>query len=230
MKDRQAMKFGFPAAQASGHSAVAAAQLVRAARRRCPIGTSLAVVARRRDKATVNTAVIVLNTANRLTRTTAEETDEPQIEISFVVPVFNEQRCSTSLSARLDQTMEPAHVTAKWCWSMMAVRTAPAEMVDAGLPTGCAFQRRAAVAKFWPSARRQRRTGSRSRQHRGHLDGDLQDPPELLLDFYRRLQEGYDVVYAVRKNRKEGRSSEFCYWAFYRLLVAGDDPDSARRR
>ncbi len=52
----------------------------------------------------------------------------------------------------------------------------------------------------------------------GVLDGDLQDPPELLLDFHRKLSEGYDVVYAVRKNRKEGPVKRLCYWAFYRLL------------
>ena len=35
------------------------------------------------------------------------------------------------------------------------------------------------------------------------IDGDLQDPPELLTEFYQKDQEGYDVVYAVRKKRKE---------------------------
>lgn len=31
------------------------------------------------------------------------------------------------------------------------------------------------------------------------IDGDLQDPPELLEDFYSIMQKDYDVVYAVRK-------------------------------
>lgn len=34
------------------------------------------------------------------------------------------------------------------------------------------------------------------------IDGDLQDPPELIVDLYRKQQEGYDVVYAVRNTRK----------------------------
>jgi glycosyltransferase involved in cell wall biosynthesis len=34
------------------------------------------------------------------------------------------------------------------------------------------------------------------------IDGDLQDPPELIGEFYSLLQSGYDVIYAVRKNRK----------------------------
>jgi len=51
------------------------------------------------------------------------------------------------------------------------------------------------------------------------IDADLQDPPELLLDMYVKLQEGYDVVYAVRKTR-EGVSlfKKLAYKSFYRLL------------
>jgi polyisoprenyl-phosphate glycosyltransferase len=52
------------------------------------------------------------------------------------------------------------------------------------------------------------------------MDGDLQDPPEAiptLLDYY---QQGYDVVYARRVNRKESWWLRACYYAFYRLLAA----------
>lgn len=34
------------------------------------------------------------------------------------------------------------------------------------------------------------------------IDGDLQDPPELIVDLYGKYQEGFDVVYAVRNTRK----------------------------
>ncbi len=50
------------------------------------------------------------------------------------------------------------------------------------------------------------------------IDGDLQDPPELLLEFYPYLKQGYDVVYAVRKQRKEGFVKRSAYYLFYRLL------------
>lgn len=35
------------------------------------------------------------------------------------------------------------------------------------------------------------------------IDGDLQDPPELLDEFYGYYQKGYDVVYAVRKRERK---------------------------
>jgi len=50
------------------------------------------------------------------------------------------------------------------------------------------------------------------------IDGDLQDPPELLPEFYKLLKEGNDVVYAVRKKRKEGWLKKTSYYLFYRLL------------
>ena len=50
------------------------------------------------------------------------------------------------------------------------------------------------------------------------IDGDLQDPPELLLEFYPYLQQGNDVVYAVRKKRKEGLLKRTSYFLFYRML------------
>jgi len=49
------------------------------------------------------------------------------------------------------------------------------------------------------------------------MDADLQDPPEVLLGMISKLRQGYDVVYAIRKNRKEARLKVFLYWFFYRL-------------
>jgi dolichol-phosphate mannosyltransferase len=50
------------------------------------------------------------------------------------------------------------------------------------------------------------------------IDGDLQDPPELVGEFLKKAREGYDVVYAVRKKRKEGFVKKTAYWLFYRFL------------
>ena len=49
------------------------------------------------------------------------------------------------------------------------------------------------------------------------LDADLQDPPEELGRFIDAWREGYDVVYAVRRNRKEGVVKRAAYFLFYRL-------------
>lgn len=50
------------------------------------------------------------------------------------------------------------------------------------------------------------------------LDADLQDPPELIPVFLEQFQAGHDVVYGVRKNRKEPLWLRFCFSAFYRIF------------
>lgn len=52
------------------------------------------------------------------------------------------------------------------------------------------------------------------------LDGDLQDPPELIEEFYKKWQEGYDVVYGRRIKRKEGKILQVLRKLFYRLFRA----------
>ncbi len=50
------------------------------------------------------------------------------------------------------------------------------------------------------------------------LDGDLQDPPELIESFYQKWQEGFDVVYGERVQREATWFLQLAYKAFYRLF------------
>ncbi|MBA3947411.1 MAG: glycosyltransferase family 2 protein [Herpetosiphonaceae bacterium] len=50
------------------------------------------------------------------------------------------------------------------------------------------------------------------------MDADLQDPPEVLPAFIAKWQEGHDVVYAIREQRKENWFKRTAYAGFYRLL------------
>jgi dolichol-phosphate mannosyltransferase len=50
------------------------------------------------------------------------------------------------------------------------------------------------------------------------MDADLQDPPELVTQFLEKWSEGYEVVYAVRKKRKENLLKRMAYAGFYRTM------------
>jgi len=52
------------------------------------------------------------------------------------------------------------------------------------------------------------------------LDGDLQDPPELIKDFVKKWREGNDVIYGVRTKREMPFLWEILYKAFYRILAS----------
>lgn len=49
------------------------------------------------------------------------------------------------------------------------------------------------------------------------MDGDLQDAPEVIIDFVNTWKQGYDVVYAIRKKRKENILKRAAFKAFYRV-------------
>ena len=71
------------------------------------------------------------------------------------------------------------------------------------------------------------------------MDGDLQDPPEVIPALVREWLTGYDVIYGVRERRREGRLMEAARKAFYRIyrrlsyleipLDAGDFSIMSRR-
>lgn len=50
------------------------------------------------------------------------------------------------------------------------------------------------------------------------LDGDLQDPPELIPEFVAKWREGYKVVYGQRVDREGRRRMRLAYKLFYRLF------------
>jgi dolichol-phosphate mannosyltransferase len=50
------------------------------------------------------------------------------------------------------------------------------------------------------------------------LDGDQQDPPELIADMLNKaLNDNFDVVYGYRQKRIESTFRKVMFWAFYRL-------------
>ena len=51
------------------------------------------------------------------------------------------------------------------------------------------------------------------------LDGDLQDPPELIESFYSKWEDGYDVVYGVRIKRDMPLLLGLTYKLFYRIFA-----------
>ena len=140
-------------------------------------------------------------------------------EISIVVPLFNEQEVFGKLVQRLQSVLNSFG------------HAAEVIMVDDGSrdQTAQLIQEVSSKDKRFKGVLLSRNFGHQIALSAGMahaqcskalmvIDGDLQDPPELLVPFYERLQQGVDVVYAVRKNRKEGAIMKSMYWVFYRML------------
>ncbi len=59
------------------------------------------------------------------------------------------------------------------------------------------------------------------------MDPDLQDPPEKIMDFYRKIHEGYDLVFGVREGRRDSLATRLfsrLFWAFLNGLTGLDIP------
>ncbi len=50
------------------------------------------------------------------------------------------------------------------------------------------------------------------------MDGDLQDPPEIMPGFYEKWMQGYEVVYGVRVKREMKPHVHFFYKLFYKIF------------
>ena len=50
------------------------------------------------------------------------------------------------------------------------------------------------------------------------MDGDLQDPPEIILDFVKKWEQGFNIVYGVRSKREVSYLMQFLYKSFYKIF------------
>lgn len=140
--------------------------------------------------------------------------------ISIVVPLYNEEDSFAHLISRLNGVMDGISIEtevvliddgSKDKTSLLMNQVALTDTRYQCLFLSRNFGHQLALTAGLSSAR-----GSQAIMV---IDGDLQDPPELLLKFYQKLNEGYDVVYGVRKNRKEESSfKKATANIFYRTL------------
>lgn len=134
-----------------------------------------------------------------------EVSDDLRRLISIVVPVLNEEQNVRALYEALvavaenepgydfefvftdnrstDQTFDVLRELAEHDVRVRAFRFAKNFGFQRSIFTGCMIARGAAVVQ---------------------IDCDLQDPPELIHEFLRKWEAGYQVVYGVRRGRAEG--------------------------
>jgi polyisoprenyl-phosphate glycosyltransferase len=139
-------------------------------------------------------------------------------QISIVVPCYNEQQNIRALHERVAAVM--ADVTTDW--ELVFVDNGSR---DASGPT---FAGLAAADPHVTVLSLSRNFGSQAAYSSGieyaHgkavicMDGDLQDPPEVIPELVTRWLEGYEVVYGDRVRRKASFVMRVANKAFYRLL------------
>jgi glycosyltransferase involved in cell wall biosynthesis len=138
--------------------------------------------------------------------------------ISFVIPLYNEEEILPHLIKRLNEVMESLPFKTEVVLINDGSTDRTAEMMTQLSLSDERFQSVFLSKNFGHQfALTAGLNYVRATEAVMVLDGDLQDPPELVKEFYEKFLEGYDVVYAVRKKRKEGLLKKFAYHLFYRL-------------
>ena len=142
-----------------------------------------------------------------------------QPQISFVVPLYNEEENFPLLVERLNKLMSASSLTMEVIMVDDGSRDSTAQLMQANALMDARYQCIFLSRNFGHQLALSAGLSTvRATEAVMCIDGDLQDPPELFNDFYALFKEGNDVVYAVRKNRKEGWLKKAAYYFYYRLL------------
>ena len=142
----------------------------------------------------------------------------PPPMLSIVIPVFNEEENLHTLHARITKTFTEQGLD----YEIVFVDDGSADQSPDILRRLEAEDRRIVVVEFARNFGHQVAISAGLEHSRGRvvciMDADLQDPPEVLHTFLAKWQEGWEVVYAVRTERKEWWGKRLAYAGFYRLL------------
>ncbi len=146
---------------------------------------------------------------------------EPKL-LSFIVPVFNEADNVAPLYAAVQGIM--AELGPAYDYEVLFTDNHSTDNTFERLGDLAQSDPRVRVLRFSRNFGYQRSIHTGYSYCRGdaavQLDCDLQDPPQMVLEFVRKWEDGYDVVFGVRKTRKESWGITQLRRVFYRLANA----------
>ena len=146
-----------------------------------------------------------------------DESKQQSVDCSVILPVFNEEGCLETVLRRILGTLD----TMKKDYEVICVDDGSIDKTWNIITKISQSEKKVKGIKF------QRNFGHQiaiyagiqhsSGQYIAILDADGQDPPELLPDLFQECMKGYDVVYAIRRKRKENIFKRLAYKIFYHL-------------
>ncbi len=148
-----------------------------------------------------------------------ESSGKRQVDLSVVVPIFNEEQIIPELYSRLQKSV--SQISDKY--ELIFVNDGSRDNSLLELLKLTEADDRVFYINFSRNFGHQIAVTAGLDACHGDavviIDGDLQDPPELILDMYEKHKEGYEVVYARRASR-EGETifKKVTAKVFYRVL------------
>jgi dolichol-phosphate mannosyltransferase len=139
--------------------------------------------------------------------------------VSLIIPVFNERDNLDALGRRLAPVLkEVTNGSFEVLFVDDGSRDGSSEVLDAMSARDGRYRVIHLSRNFGHQSALQAGLDAASGTAVVLMDADLQDPPELLGRFIAKWKEGYEVVYAIRRHRKESLPKRMAYTLFYRTL------------
>ena len=140
-------------------------------------------------------------------------------KISVVIPCYNESENISAMYERLTNMLR--QVTP--AWEIIYVDNASTDMSEEKYRALCNRDSAVSIILMARNSGNSDTSYSAGTEYASGdavvwIDGDIQDPPDLILEFVKKWQEGYDVVYGVRSKRKVGLLLGWAYNTFYKLF------------
>ncbi len=142
-----------------------------------------------------------------------------QLELSVVVPLYNEEAVITEMYKRLSNVLNECASS----YEIILVNDGSSDRTLELAEGLCKQDNNVKLISFSRNFGHQIAITAGMDKAKGQatvvIDADLQDPPEVIPDMMKKWKEGYHVVYGVREKRKG--ESKFKLWTaalFYRVL------------
>jgi len=149
------------------------------------------------------------------------------LKLTIICPVFNEEQVIPLFFERIQPVM--AALTDRYFVDLVFLNNASS---DGSLAAILKLRERTASIYVVTMSRNvgyQRSLDCGLRTVQGDLfaiiDVDCEDPPEMLIDFVARYEQGYDIAYGIRADRQEIAALKSLRKVFYRILKVVADED-----
>lgn len=140
------------------------------------------------------------------------------MKISIVIPVYNSENIQKELYTRLVKVLSKCNNN----YEIIFINDGSQDNSIENLKRLCLNDKKVKLIDFSRNFGHQSAITAGFEKASGDIiaviDDDLQDPPEILPTFIDKLNAGYDVVYGIRKKRKENFFRRSVFHVFYRIL------------
>ena len=153
-----------------------------------------------------------------LPRVFAERDTVHPVRVSAIIACYRDARAIPEMHRRLTETFRALGID----YEIIFVNDASPDDTDAVLAELCTRDDRVIAVQHSRNFGSQSAFVSGMGIATGHavvlMDGDLQDPPEIIPELFARWREGFEVVYGRRVRRDTSWWLGLCYKGFYRLF------------